>query len=128
LLDAPAGTAELLLQYRDLFSNWKKKKKELEDLRAEESRIRAEQDFLQFQFDELETVRIRPNESQLLEEEFEVLSHAEDIKVHLASAIQGLDDENRGVIPALRQVQNSIQQAAKYSPAIGNIRSAFNLH
>lgn len=122
LLDAPAGTTELLLQYRDLFSNWKKKKKELEDLRAEESRIRAEQDFLQFQYDELETVRIRPNESQLLEEEFEVLSHAEDIKVHLSSAIQGLDDENRGVIQALRQVQNSIQQAAKYSPAIGTIQ------
>ncbi len=118
LVDAPAGNASILNQYREIFSSWKKKKKELDDLRSEEARMQSEQDFLQFQFDELENAQLRPNEFQQIEDEYSALSHAEEIKIQLAAASLALDDENHGVVTGLRQVLLSLQQAAKYSPNI----------
>jgi DNA repair protein RecN (Recombination protein N) len=115
LLDAPAGNTASLSIYREVYSLWKKKKKELEELRTEEARLRSEQDFLQFQFDELEQAHLQPHELQTIEQEFTALSHAEEIKTHLAAAVSGLEDEHHGVLQALKQVQFSLQQAAKYA-------------
>jgi DNA repair protein RecN (Recombination protein N) len=115
LLDAPAGNTAALSVYREIFGNWKKKKKELEELRTEEARLKSEQDFLQFQFDELEHARIQPNEVQIIEQEFTALSHSEEIKTHLAAAVTGLDDETQGALQALKHVQFSLQQAAKFA-------------
>lgn len=115
LLDAPAGNAPLLQKYRELFANWKRKKKEVEDLKTAEAQLRAEQDFLQFQFDELESARIQANELQIIEDEFSALSHAEDIRLHFSSAIAQLENEERGIVSSLKQVQQAFQQAAKYS-------------
>ncbi len=121
LLDAPAGNTASLSAYREVYSLWKKKKKELEELRTEEARLRSEQDFLQFQFDELEQAHLQPHELQTIEQEFTALSHAEEIKTHLAAAVSGLEDEHHGVLQALKQVQFSLQQAAKYAAAATSV-------
>ncbi|MFM2285196.1 MAG: hypothetical protein RLZZ543_693 [Bacteroidota bacterium] len=121
LLDAPAGNAALLQKYRELFANWKRKKKEVEDLKAAEAQLRAEQDFLQFQFDELESARIQANELQIIEDEFSALSHAEDIRLHFSTAIAQLENEERGIVTSLKQVQQAFQQAAKYSSSAASL-------
>ena len=121
LLDAPAGNAALLQKYRELFANWKRKKKEVEDLKAAEAQFRAEQDFLQFQFDELESARIQANELQIIEDEFSALSHAEDIRLHFSTAIAQLENEERGIVTSLKQVQQAFQQAAKYSSSAASL-------
>ncbi len=122
LLDGPASNASLLLIYRELFALWKKKKKELEDLRLEEIKLRSELDFLQFQFDELEQAAIRPNEFVELEAEFSILSHAEEIKIQLTQALHLLDGENQSVNAGLKQALQSFQQAARYSNNLSSIQ------
>ena len=122
LLDGPASNAALLQIYRDLFTLWKKKKKELEDLRLEEVKLRSELDFLQFQFDELEQAAIRPNEFAELEAEFSILSHAEEIKIQLTQALHLLDGENHSVNAGLKQALQSFQQAARYSNNLSSIQ------
>jgi DNA repair protein RecN (Recombination protein N) len=121
LLDGPASNASLLQIYRELFALWKKKKKELEDLRMEEIKLRSELDFLQFQFDELEQAAIRPNEFLELEAEFSILSHAEEIKIQLTQALHLLDGENQNVNAGMKQAINSFQQAARYSNNLSSI-------
>jgi DNA repair protein RecN (Recombination protein N) len=122
LLDGPASNASLLQIYRDLFALWKKKKKELEDLRSEEIKLRSELDFLQFQFDELEQAAILPNEFGELEAEFSILSHAEEIKIQLTQALHLLDGENHSVNVGLKQALQSFQQAARYSNNLSSIQ------
>jgi DNA repair protein RecN (Recombination protein N) len=122
LLDGPASNASLLQIYRELFALWKKKKKELEDLRLEEIKLRSELDFLQFQFDELEHAAIRPNEFVELEAEFSILSHAEEIKIQLTQALQLLDGENQSINAGLKQAIQSFQQAARYSNNLSSIQ------
>ncbi len=122
LLDGPALNASLLQIYRELFALWKKKKKELEDLRMEEIKLRSELDFLQFQFDELEQAVIRPNEFGELEAEFSILSHAEEIKIQLTQALHLLDGENQSVNAGLKQAIHSFQQAARYSNNLSSIQ------
>ena len=122
LLDGPASNATLLQIYRELFALWKKKKKELEDLRLEEIKLRSELDFLQFQFDELEQAAIRPNEFVELEAEFSILSHAEEIKIQLTQALQLLDGENQSINAGLKQAIQSFQQAARYSNNLSSIQ------
>jgi DNA repair protein RecN (Recombination protein N) len=122
LLDGPASNASLLQIYRELFALWKKKKKELEDLRSEEIKLRSELDFLQFQFDELEQAAIRPNEFVELEAEFSILSHAEEIKIQLTQALNLLDGENHSVNVGLKQALQSFQQAARYSNNLSSIQ------
>jgi DNA repair protein RecN (Recombination protein N) len=122
LLDGPASNASLLQIYRELFALWKKKKKELEDLRMEEIKLRSELDFLQFQFDELEQAAIRPNEFVELEAEFSILSHAEEIKIQLTQALHLLDGENHSVNVGLKQALQSFQQAARYSNNLSSIQ------
>jgi DNA repair protein RecN (Recombination protein N) len=122
LLDGPASNASLLQIYRELFALWKKKKKELEDLRSEEIKLRSELDFLQFQFDELEQAAIRPNEFVELEAEFSILSHAEEIKIQLTQALHLLDGENHSVNVGLKQALQSFQQAARYSNNLSSIQ------
>lgn len=122
LLDGPASIASMLHTYRELFLTWKKKKKELEELRTEELKLRSELDFLQFQFDELEQAAIRPNEFLELESEFSTLSHAEEIKLQLSNALELLDGENLSVFSGLKQVIHSVQLAARYSSALNNLQ------
>jgi len=122
LLDGPASNASLLQIYRELFALWKKKKKELEDLRMEEIKLRSELDFLQFQFDELEQAAIRPNEFVELEAEFSILSHAEEIKIQLTQALHLLDGENQSVNAGMKQAIHSFQQAARYSNNLSSIQ------
>jgi DNA repair protein RecN (Recombination protein N) len=122
LLDGPASNSALLHIYRELFALWKKKKKELEDLRLEEIKLRSELDFLQFQFDELEQAAIRPNEFAELEAEFSILSHAEEIKIQLTQALHLLDGENQSVNAGLKQALQSFQQAARYSNNLSSIQ------
>jgi len=122
LLDGPASNSSLLQIYRELFALWKKKKKELEDLRLEEIKLRSELDFLQFQFDELEQAAIRPNEFVELEAEFSILSHAEEIKIQLTQALHLLDGENQSVNAGMKQAINSFQQAARYSNNLSSIQ------
>ncbi len=122
LLDGPASNSALLQIYRELFALWKKKKKELEDLRLEEIKLRSELDFLQFQFDELEQAAIRPNEFGELEAEFSILSHAEEIKIQLTQALHLLDGENQSVSAGMKQAMQSFQQAARYSNNLSSIQ------
>jgi DNA repair protein RecN (Recombination protein N) len=122
LLDGPASNASLLQIYRELFALWKKKKKELEDLRLEEVKLRSELDFLQFQFDELEQASILPNEFAELEAEFSILSHAEEIKIQLTQALNLLDGENQSVNAGMKQALQSFQQAARYSNNLSSIQ------
>lgn len=115
LVDAFAGNQTLFKTYQKEFMDWKELNAELIKKKENAARIAAEQDFLNFQIQELEGMRLEPNESAILEEEFRRLDHATEIVRQLSQAEHLLESESGGILAYIRQLSNLISPLAKYT-------------
>lgn len=104
--------------YRQTYSTYTALKHDLETLAATEAQCRKEQDFLQFQFNELSEARLVAGEQEPLEQELRLLSHAEAVREGLSEASALMDDdEGQAVLPRLRQAKNALSHIAPYHSA-----------
>ena len=114
LLDTLAGGKELAA-YRDAYREYAALKHELEELTTTEAENRKEQDYLQFQFNELDEARLSADEQQELEQESQLLAHAEAVREGLATAAAMLDDDTeQAVLARLRQAKSALARVADY--------------
>ncbi len=93
VIDSFCENGKNLTAYKELFSNYNSKLHALENLKEQEAKAAAEQDYLKFQFEELDKAKLVDGEKEELEQELEVLNHAEEIKTSLSHAIQILEGE-----------------------------------
>lgn len=103
--------------YRDAYAVYSALKRELETLTATEFQNRKEQDYLQFQFNELSEARLLSDEQQALEQESQLLSHAEAIRERLGEASALLDnDAEQAILPRLHQAKSAISHISSFHP------------
>ena len=113
VVDIIADNAKALAQYQQTYSRYLSVSKEIETLKDNIARNRQNQDFIQFQFDELSNANLAINEQEELEQKSDTMSHAEEIKSALYEADNALSAEDTGVVSALgsaRAALNGIQQ------------------
>ena len=113
VVDIIADNAKALAQYQQTYSQYLSVSKEIETLKDNIARNRQNQDFIQFQFDELSNANLAINEQEELEQKSDTMSHAEEIKSALYEADNALSAEDTGVVSALgsaRAALNGIQQ------------------
>jgi DNA repair protein RecN (Recombination protein N) len=115
LLDASAGNKKLMSQFASKFSTWKRLEKELEGMLAEEAKLMQEEDFIRFQFNELDTLNLKEGEETRLEAEIKVLQHAVEIREQFAHVINALDDDQHGAVNSLSRSISSLQAVLSYS-------------
>ena len=116
LLDTLAGGTERQ-RYEEAFRTHSHLKRELEELTATEAQNRKEQDYLQYQFDELGDARLVADEQEALEQESRLLAHAEAVREGLASAAVAVDDETEhSLLVRLRQAKSALAHIAQYHP------------
>jgi DNA repair protein RecN (Recombination protein N) len=114
LLDTLAGGSEREC-YEDAYRTYSRLKRDLEELTAAEAQNRKEQDYLQFQFDELNEARLQPDEQASLEQESQLLAHAEAVREGIATAAAAVDDETeQSVLARLRQAKSALGHVAQY--------------
>lgn len=118
LIDGPAGCTQLRNQYADVYHRWKKKDQLLRQLIEQEARIAQEKDYLSFQLNELLEASLNPGELQNAESDFQTLSHASEIRVHLEHAIQITEAESDGILALLNKLNQSLKQAARYNSGV----------
>ena len=130
LLDTLSADHAPLVAYQSAYKEYSAFKRELEQLTATEAQNRRDADYLQFQFAELEEARLgtapsplrpsdpsEPDEQTLLEQESQLLAHAEAVREGLAEAAALLDDEDgQAVLPRLRQAKAALSHIAAYHP------------
>ncbi len=121
VVDSFAADGAELTAYRKCFDGWRECRARLENLRQEEAQNRREQDFLQFQFDELEKAKLYTGEQEELESEQSILSNAEDIKAALYQASESLDGEQGGAIRSVRSALHSLESASRNLPAASEL-------
>ena len=115
LLDTLSSPQSPLSTYQNAYREYITLKCQLEELTATEAQNRREQDYLQFQFDELSDAALQPGEQELLEQESHLLAHAEAVQEGLATAAAALDDDtDQAVLARLRGAKGALAQVAQY--------------
>jgi DNA repair protein RecN (Recombination protein N) len=120
VVDGLAGNGDILDHYRKKFDNYKKLGYELETLKAAEEKARKEQDFIQFQFDELQTARLKQHEQEEIEHELEILTHAEEIKTRLGNAV-GIMSTEDGILASMNNLINELRKIKSFFGEIGGL-------
>jgi DNA repair protein RecN (Recombination protein N) len=87
---------------------------QLNILEEKERKVKAEQDYLQFQFDELENANLVEGEYETIESELKIVGHAEEILSKLFEAEQALSADEDGGIEKIVSATNAIQSIAQY--------------
>jgi DNA repair protein RecN (Recombination protein N) len=105
ILDIIAGNQSLIQQYRESFRRFNELKKELSDLITVAEKEQQEQDYIQFQYNELENARLVEGEQSQLEEENKILGNAEEIKLYLSNTLNILNSETEGAVLQLKEAQ-----------------------
>lgn len=121
VIDSVCNHKDLLSQYKLSFQNYQRKQKELQDLVQAYDLAVKEQDYIKFQFDELNQVGLKEGEQLSLEQEQQLLSHAEEIQLKLSQIDSILQNDSTAVIDQLKMVNQYLTALEKINPEIENI-------
>lgn len=117
VLDILAGNGELLDEYKQSYSEWKRLEKELSELIVQSEQSRADEDYIRFQVEQLDDAGLTPDEQENLEQEIETLTHAEEIKAGLFRVEQSLNADEGGILIQLKDSLNALSALEKVYPA-----------
>lgn len=108
-LDSVADNQQILSDYSRLFDDWKLKTAQLEDLRENANKGKAEADYLSFQLQQLTEAKLESGEEEQLEAESSTLGHAEEIKAALFQSEQIFHNDDTNVISSLKTCEQTLQ-------------------
>jgi len=117
---------EKLLAYQQVFYQYKKVEKELEESKEIAARERLEQEFLTFQSDELHEVNLFLGEQEALELQIAFLKNAEEIKMQLYNALQILSEQEGNCIQQLNEAKNACLSIANFDEKINDFAVRLN--
>ena len=119
VVDIIAGDEGEMERYREAYGRYKELGIELEKAREALRQHRENEDFIRFQHHELEEARLAEGEQEELEQEFSILSHAEEIKSALFEADDIMTGDG-GIIERLKTALHSVDSVTKVYPAIAD--------
>nr|MBC7611742.1 DNA repair protein RecN [Pseudopedobacter sp.] len=118
VVDLMAQHDELLQEYKSGYQHLKKNQRKLKQLKEESEKAKADQDYFQFLFDELEGANVQSEEQEELENELNSLTHAEEIKKNLQSATFLISNNENAAYVQIKEALSQIQSLEKFQPAI----------
>ncbi len=116
VVDIIAGDSSLLANYNEKYSLWLQAKKAYVDYEEACKRNKENEEFLRFQFTELDKSKLVKGEEQELEQRSQTMSHTEDIKNALFTASEALSKEDVGGMAMTRDAADSMRDIAEVYP------------
>lgn len=126
VVDAVAQHPELLNDYQSKFRTYRKALSKLQGLMEENDKAKADLDYFQFQFDELEKIRLEADEQEPLEQELYTLNNAEEIKRNLLGAHYLMQEGETSAIIQLREAAHQLASLEKFNPQIAGLYQRLN--
>lgn len=122
ILDILAGNEKKLAEYKDAYKNYKDACRELADAIEQTEKNKQDEDYLRFQLDQLQELNLREGEQTELEDELEMLSHAEEIREQLNEALRLIcSDDDNDVLQNVRESGRAIQRLTDIFPSVGEL-------
>lgn len=116
IVDTVAHDEAERLEYRGIYDQYVSLQSRERAMVEDNERMKRDLDYLEFQLRELQELKLVEDEDKELEIEQERLSNAEDIKLQLSESINLLEGNEQSVIPALKQLSNSISKVDRFLP------------
>lgn len=116
LVDAFAKNESVRADYHNAYQKWAGARAAWQQLQAEAGQLKAEADFIRFQWEELEKARLEPGEQELCEAELRVLENAADIKLRMQQVLLAMDLGEVSVTQRLNEIKGHLQPLAALSP------------
>ncbi|MCL2416573.1 MAG: DNA repair protein RecN [Bacteroidales bacterium] len=126
LVDALLEKSEILNDYRSTYQAYKKVSEELKHLTDADSKLKADQDYFQFLFAELEELHLVAGEQETMEQDLEMMNHAEEIKRTLLQSSETLTGGDENVLSALQTADVNLKKIAKISSNLEEISNRFH--
>ncbi len=110
IIDSFAGNGELLSLYRNDFARYVALRGKIKRIRERIEKNRENRDFIVFQLEQLDRIRPKEGELKAIEQEFDMLSDADQIREDLGVAYSYLDGGENNLNSYLSGVIDSLQQ------------------
>lgn len=114
VLDAVASMPELIQSYSQAFHKWTQAVKALNEAQSSLDESRKDEDYLRFLVTELANFNPQPGEDETLQQQCDMLEHAQDIKSALMLGYGQLSEGDTPVTDTLRQVRNQLSSIQPY--------------
>lgn len=118
VVDIIAQDEKEVKSYQEAYLAYKKANDQLKSLKEEIEKSRGNEDFLRFQFKELEDAQLKKDEQEELEQEYETMSHAEDIKTALFQSDTNLSGDDGSVLEKLKDASHQLESIREVFPEI----------
>ena len=116
VLDTLCTDKEAKRQYTEAYRQYREAVKVLEELRSQLSGDRGDEEYIRFQLNQFDEWRLREGEQEELEQELELLTHAEDIKEGLYRISASLNSDEGGQVLALRSTTGALRSLINIYP------------
>lgn len=121
VVDAMAKNKDIFDRYIAGYRELTRLRRSLQTLKEESVRSSEEADYIRYQFNKLDEAQLRDGELAELEEEQELLSHAEDIKSGLANMAVQMNGDGISLLQTLKQLRDQAQSLSSIYPRLQEI-------
>ena len=117
VLDTLSTDKTVKERYAEAYRHYREVSAELEKLRAQLTGDQGDEDYIRFQLQQFDEWRLQEGEQEELEQELEVLTHAEEIKESLYRISAALSGDEGGQTSALRSTTSALRSLVSLYPA-----------
>lgn len=121
VIDSFAGTAKLKSEYKSVYNDYQKLRKEYLTAKDKTDRNKADLEYYQFQLNQLEDAKLKNGEQQEMETEQERLGHTEEIKLSLVQSSDLFSRDGNSILSMLREVRTNITRIQTFLPQSENL-------
>lgn len=114
IVDDYAQNGKLLQIYKNNLKQYNHLVTEIEQLKTEASQAEREEEFLNFQLNELQQANLQIDEEKNLEKEIEFLTHAEEIKGNLFQASQLIGEKEDNALQIIHQCKQCCRNIEQF--------------
>jgi DNA repair protein RecN (Recombination protein N) len=121
VIDTVNGHEKQLEEYGAVYKKYQALSREIEDLISKNEQQKADHDYLQFQFEQLEEANLAGNELPDLEKELQQMVHAEEIKMSLSGVHELLNGEHQPAISAIKEAGSVLEKVKSFLPELDEL-------
>ena len=116
VVDAVADNETQLQEYTKAYETYKATEQQLDALLKQAAKSREDADYVEFQYKQLDEAQLISGEETALEQELQLLEHAEEIKTALETTVGLLDNESTGALTTIKESLSALRRVAQYLP------------
>jgi DNA repair protein RecN (Recombination protein N) len=121
VLDDFIDVPEKMKFYRDSYSEFILLERKLNQLILENENSKKDNDYINFQLNELEAAALHAGESEHLQEREKLLAHAEEVLMGIETANKILDNEEQSLLEQLQGVKENLRKIEPYLSGLSEL-------